>query len=152
MQIWNNEIVDNIKFITKLKYADIIPIFKRLECIIVNNYKPVSILPVVSKIFERIMQKQIKSYVDNYLSPYLCGYRKGYNAQYALTTMIEKWNKSLDNKGNAGAILVDLSKVFDTLNHELLIEKLGAYRFGENALTDGREQRSIHSLVLAYNY
>ena len=59
MQIWNNEIVDNMKFPTKLKYADITPIFTKLECIIVNNYRPVSILPVVSKIFERIMQKQI---------------------------------------------------------------------------------------------
>ena len=57
MQIWNNEIVDNMKFPTKLKYADITPIFKKLECIMVNNYRPVSILPVVSNIFERIMQK-----------------------------------------------------------------------------------------------
>ena len=60
MQIWNNEIID-MKFQTKLKYADITPIFKKLECIIVNNYRPVSILPLVSKIFERIMQKQIIS-------------------------------------------------------------------------------------------
>ena len=61
MQIWNNEIIDNMKFPTKLKYADITPIFKKLECIIVNNYRPVSILPVLSKIFERIMQKRIIS-------------------------------------------------------------------------------------------
>ena len=135
MQIWNNEIVDYMKFPTKLKYADISLIFKKLECIIVNNYRPVSILPVVSKIFERIMQKQIKSYVDNYLSPYLCGYRKGYNAQYALTTMTEKWKESLDNKGIAGEILMDLSKAFDTINHEILIAKLGAYGFEESALT-----------------
>ena len=81
------------------------------------------------------MQKQIKSYVDNYLSHYLCGYRKGYNAQYALTTMIEKWKKPLDNKGIAGAILMDLSKAFDTIDHELLISKLGAYGFEESALT-----------------
>ena len=135
IQILNNESGDNMKFPTKLKYADITPLFKKLECIMVNNYRPVSILPVVSKIFERIMKKQIKSYVDNYLSPYLCGYRKGYNAQYALTTMIEKWKKSLDNKGIAGAILMDLSKAFDTINHELLIEKLGAYGFEESPLT-----------------
>jgi hypothetical protein len=134
MQIWNNEIIDNRKFPTKLKYADITPIFKSLESIIVKNYRPISILPVVSKIFERIMQKQMKSYVDKYLSPFLCGYRKGYNAQYALTVMIEKWKKSLDNKGIAGAILMDLSKAFDTINHELLIAKLGAYGFDDSAL------------------
>ena len=52
LQTWNNEIIDNMKFPTKLKYADITPIFKKLECIIVNNYRQVSILPVVSKIFK----------------------------------------------------------------------------------------------------
>ena len=135
MQIWNIEIVSNKKFPTKLKYADITPIFKRLESILVENYRPVSLLPIVSKIFEKIMEKQIRPYVENFLSPYLCGYRKGYNAQYALTTMIEKWKKSLDNKGMAGAILKDLSKAFDTINHELLITKLEAYGFEASALS-----------------
>ena len=135
MQIWNNEIIDKWKFPTKLKCADIAPIFKRLQSILMENYRPVSILPVVSNVFERIMQKQMKSYVNKHLSPYLCGYRKGYNAQYALTAMIEKWKKSLDNKGLAGAVLMDLSKAFDTINHELLIAKLGAYGFDKTALS-----------------
>ena len=135
MQIWNNEIIDNKKFPTRLKYADIAPIFKKLESITVKNYRPVSLLPVVSKIFERVMEKQMKLYIEKYLSPYLCGYRKGYNAQYALIAMIEKWKKSLDNKGLAGGILMDLSKAFDTINHELLVAKLSAYGFDESALT-----------------
>ena len=80
------------------------------------------------------MQNQVSLYVEKYLSPYLCGYRKGYNAQYALTVMIEKWKLSLDNKGLAGAVLMDLSKAFDTINHELLIAKLGAYGFDKTAL------------------
>ena len=135
MHIWNTEIVHNMKFPTKLKLADITPIFKKLDCILEENYRPVSILPVVSKIFERIMGRQMKLYVDKYLSPYLCGYRKGYNAQYALIAMIEKWKKSLDNSGNAGAVLMDLSKAFDTIHHELLVAKLGAYGFDNSALT-----------------
>ncbi len=152
MQIWNNEVIENKKFPNKLKYADITPIFKKLECILVDNYRPVSILPVVSKIFERIMQKQMNIFVENRLSPYLCGYRKGYNAQYALTAMIEKWKKSLDNKGIGGAILMDLSKVFDTINHELLIAKLEAYGFDESALaiilsylSDRRQRTKINT-------
>ena len=80
------------------------------------------------------MQKQMKLYVDKYLSPYLCGYRKGYNAQYALLAMIEIWKKLLDNKGIAGAILMDLSKAFDNIYHELLIAKLGAKGFDESVL------------------
>ena len=73
-------------------------------------------------------------YVEKYLSKYLCGYRKGYNTQHALTFMIEKWNLILDKNGYAAAVLMDLSKAFDTINHELLIAKLGAYGFDCNAL------------------
>ena len=80
------------------------------------------------------MQKQMKDYVEKYLSKYLCGYRKGYNTQYVLALMIEKWKLSLDNSGLAGAVFMDLSKAFDTLNHELMIAKLGAYGFEKQAL------------------
>ena len=70
-----------------------------------------------------------------YLSPFLCGYRKGYNAQYALTAMIEKWKNCLDKHGGlTGAVLMDLPKAFDTINHELLIAKLEAYGFDDNSL------------------
>ena len=65
-QIWNIEVIDRLKFPTRLKYADITPIFKKLERVFEKNYRPVSILPVVSKIFERIMQKQIMMFVGNF--------------------------------------------------------------------------------------
>ena len=62
--------------------------------------------------------------MTNTWSPFLCGYRKGYNTQYALKTATsEKWKKSFDNKAIAGAILMDLSKVFGTINHGLLNSK-----------------------------
>ena len=108
--------------------------FKKLENILVDNYRPVSVLPTVSKIFERLMQKQMNDFVEKFLSPYLCGYRKGYNSQYALLAMIERWKMSLDNKGLAGGILMDLSKAFDTINHQLLIAKLHVYGFNNDAL------------------
>ena len=102
--------------------------------ILAENYRPVSVLPSVSKLFERIMQKKMNGFVERHLSPYLCGYRKGYNSQYALLAMIEKWKMSLDNNGFAGGILMDLSKAFDTINHQLLIAKLHAYGFNKDAL------------------
>ena len=132
--IFKSELIQKRKFSSQLKLADITPLHKKLETILKENYRPVSLLPVVSKLFERLMQKQMVSYIEKYLSPYLCGYRKGFNAQYALLAMIEKWKKCLDGRGFAGAILMDLSKAFDTINHELLIAKLEAYGFGEDAL------------------
>ena len=63
------------------------------------------------------------------MCPYLCGYRKGYNTQQTLVTLIEKWKKVLDRKGFEGAVLTDMSKAFDTLNHEVLIPNCHAYGF-----------------------
>ena len=133
-EIWNEQVIKNKIFPSELKLADITPIFKSLQKTLVENYRPVSILPIVSKMFERIMDKQTDSYIDKILSPYLCGYRKGYSCQYALLSMIEKWKKSLDEGGHAGGILMDLSKAFDTINHKLLIAKLHAYGFSQDAL------------------
>ena len=99
-----------------LKHADLTPVFKKDDVTDKKNYRPISLLPAVSKIFERIMQNQISLYMDKFLSPFLCGYRKGFNAQYALLSVLEKWRISLDNKGYGGAILMDLSKAFDTLH------------------------------------
>ena len=69
-----------------------------------------------------------------YLSSLLCGFRKGYNAQHALVRMLEKWKTSLDNRENVGAILMDLSKAFDCIKHDLLLAKLDAYGFSREAL------------------
>ena len=60
--------------------------------------------------------------------------RKGFNTQYALLSLIEKLKKELDNKGYAGAMLMDLSKAFNAINHELLITKLYAYGISKDAL------------------
>ena len=132
--IWNIEMVERSIFASKLKVADISPIYKKLENIYVKNYRPVSVLPILSKVFERIMDSQIDEYIRQYLSPYLCGYRKGYETQYALLAMIEKWKRCLDKHGYVGGVLMDLSKAFDSINHELLIAKLHAYGFGKSAL------------------
>ena len=129
-----NDSIEKSDFPQNLKLADITPVYKKNDPLDKTNYRPVSILPVVSKIFERIMQKQINDFIISFLSPYLCGYRKGFNTQHALLTLVENWRKSLDNKGFGGAILMDLSKAFDTLNHDLLIAKLHAYGFQHDAL------------------
>ena len=133
--IWNKEIIEDKIFDSKLKLADVTPIYKKKDRTIVDNYRPVSVLPTVSKIFERLMYKQISSFIDKYLSKYLCGYRKGYSAQTALISLIEKWKKRINNGGAFGALLMDLSKAFDCLSHDLLIAKLNDYGFDKRSLT-----------------
>ena len=96
--------------------------------------RPVSVLPGVSKFFERLMHKQLSFYIDQILSHYMCGYRKGFSTQHALLSLIEKAKKVLDNKGYGGAILIDLSKTFKTINHDLLIAKLRVYGFSKESL------------------
>ena len=70
------------------------------------------------------MQKQINQHIKNKLSLYLYRYRKDFSTQYALLFLIEHRKKTLDEKGFGGAVLMDLSKAFDTLNYEQLIAKL----------------------------
>ena len=98
------------------------------------NYRPISILPSVSKVLERIMQKQIAAFIEKHLYLHMCGYRKGYNTQHALLILLEKWRRILDKQGYAGAIIMDLSKAFDTINHDLLLGKLHAYGFDMKSL------------------
>ena len=143
-----NDSISTNEFPELLKNADITPSHKKDERTKKENYRPISILPPVSKIFERNIYEQICVYMNNHLSDYLCGFRKSYNTQHCLILMIEKWRKALDTQNLAGALLTDLSKAFDCLNHELLIAKLEAYGFDYPSLAyifsylTGRKQRT----------
>ena len=140
LKIWNEVIISQSSYPQNLKLADVTPVFKKENPLEAKNYRPISVLPTVTKIFERLIQKQTLDYISQFLSPLLCGYRKGFNTQTALLHLIEKCKIMLDKNGFAAAILMDLSKAFDTINHELLISKLHAYGFDKSSL----------NLVLSY--
>ena len=98
-----------------------------------GNYRPVSILPVVSKFFERAIYQQLIDYFDSIFNPYFSAFRPGYGCNTALLKVIEDWKKAVNNLYVA-AVLMDLSKGFDCLPHDLLLLKLKVYSLSENAL------------------
>ena len=104
-KLFNDALRDGY-FPDKLRRSDVTPVFKKGDTTKAKNYRPVSVLPEVSKIFERVMHKQISFYIDQFLSPYMCGYRKGFSTKNALLSLIEKWKKVLDDKRYGGAILI----------------------------------------------
>ena len=110
-------------FPRELKDGEVSPLFKSLDAFTKKNYRPITVLSSISKAYERILEGQIESHSLSFLSPLLCGFREGYGTQYALLRFIETCKKTLDKGGVAGALLSDLSKAFDCLNHGLLIAK-----------------------------
>ena len=121
-----NKLVEPGVYPDNLKVVDITPVFKKKDPLNKINHKPVSVLPSVSKLFEKLLLHQLVNYIENYLSPHPCGYRKVYSFQQALISFRENWKKSLDKKGYGGAVLMDLSKAFDTIKHDLLLAKIRA--------------------------
>ena len=111
------------------------PVFKKDDKSDKRNYRPISILPNLSKVYERIMQNQIFTYLNKIFSKEQCGFRKGFSAQHCLIAMIEKCRQSLDSGWQAAAVLTDLSKAFDCIDHELVIAKLNPYGFDKSSLT-----------------
>ena len=104
-----NYCIDKGEFPNDLKYAHIAPVYKKNNKCEKENYRPVSIL----------------SYPI--LFPSQCGFQKGYSAQHCLLVMIKKFKETTDRGNEFGALLTDLSKVFDCINHPLLIAKLYSY-------------------------
>ena len=110
------------------------PVHKKDKTTNKENYRPVKVLPLISKIFEQIIQDQLSKYLEKYLNSILCGFRKAYSTQRALFKLFQAWQEELDKGGFVGTILMDLSKAYNCLPHDLYASKLGAYGVGKAAL------------------
>ena len=119
-----NKTIENASFPNKLKEAQIVPLHKKNSQLEVGNYRPVSILPVVSKFFERAIYEQLSHYFENIFHPFLSAFRPGFGCNTAPLKMFEDWKKAFDFNQYTAAVLVDLSKAFDCLPQDLLILKL----------------------------
>ena len=115
-----NSAIKSSNFHNGLKLADITPLHKKGMKDNKENYRPVSVLPTLSKIFERILFEQMSGFFDNFLSEQQCGFRKRHSTQHCLLNILEKWKRSADKGKSFGDLLTDLSKAFDCLDHELL--------------------------------
>ena len=91
-------------------------------------------MPKLSKVYERLMSNQIYPYFETLFSKFQCGFRKGFSTQYCLLARTEKWRKNFDKGGETGAVLTDLSKAFDCIDHNLLIAKLDVYGFEKQSI------------------
>ena len=109
--------------------AKIVPIYKSDDKLLVNNYRPRSVLTFFSKILKRMMYNCLLKLVNdnNILINNQYGFREGHSTDMALLRMVNDITREMDNKNFAMGIFIDLSKAFDTVDHSLLIKKLQYY-------------------------
>ena len=105
----NDAIYEGI-FPDSLKRDQVTPVFKKPDDLSKKNYRPVSILPCLSKIFEKVMANRLKEYFEGIFHESLSASRSGYCSPDTLLALVEKWKSTFRNNKSAGAILVDLSK------------------------------------------
>ena len=114
---------------TELKLAIVTPIFKANDPKLVSNYRPVSVLPMFSKIYERIMYNRLIDYLNKY--DILCknqfGFRNKYSTYMALILLMDKVTEAIDRGEYVLGIFIDFSKAFDTIDHKILLDKLYFY-------------------------
>ena len=121
-------------FPDQLKQAQVVALHKKNNALDKSNYRPVRILPVISKIFERAIHELLTEYFNNHFHPFLSAFRSGYGCNTTLLKIIEDWKQALDQNKYIAAVLMDLSKALDCLPHKLLLLKLEAYGMSKSAL------------------
>ena len=122
-----NTVIDNACVPAEWKLAEICPIFKRENEFEKSKYRPVSILVLLEKVFERGVQKQLVHYFNPFLSKFLSEYRTGYSFESVSLYLIEDGKGALDKNSVVGTVIMDVSKAFDLIPHDLLLVKLFAY-------------------------
>ena len=131
-----NQTLNTGIFPDKLKIAKVLPIHKKGDINLIDNYRPISLLPSLSKVFERIMHQQlVKHFDDNklfYKNQY--GFRTYHSTEMAVLELVDRITCALDNKHLSLGIFLDLSKAFDTLDHYILLDKLKHYGIRGTAL------------------
>lgn len=116
------------------KVAKVVPLFKGGDKTNMNNYRPISILPSLSKILEKIVYRQLFTpFAENHLSKVQFGFRPNHSTMHAILNFFQNIANNSSSKYSVG-IFVDIKKAFDTVNHDILLMKLKTYGYSENIL------------------
>ena len=140
-------------FPNEMKIANVLPLYKADDPMAFNNYRPVSILCCISKVFEKMMYSRLLDFLNTYkiLVEYQFGFRKQHSTYMALLALMDELTKALENKDYVVGIFLDFSKAFDTVNHIILLHKLYHYGVRGSALLWFESYLSGRKQYVTYN-
>ena len=124
-----NQAIKTGQYPDALKIAKVIPLFKKGDPHQINNYRPISLLSIINNFFEKLLYRRLYNFLikHNVLYKYQFGFRKGYSTTMALIEIVNNIKTAIDNNKFVCGIFLDLTKAFDTVNHQILLDKLHHY-------------------------
>ena len=130
-----NSSISQSRYPASWKMGQVTPLFKKDHELSKANYRPVTVLPTMNNIYERILVLQLNDFYGSILSDFISSYRKLHSCEMSLLRMTEEWRSMRDDGQLVGIVSMDLSKAFDVIQHPLLLAKLKAYRLDEDSCT-----------------
>ena len=148
-----NQMLNMGVFPDLLKISKVIPIYKKEDDTMFSNYRPISLLPSISKIFEKVILEQLTTYLNknNLIHKHQYGFRKNHSTEYASLHIVDYLNYEMDKNRTPTNIYLDLSKAFDSLSHYILLNKLQHYGLCDVALNLLKSYLTNRKQFVQYN-
>ena len=148
-----NQMLTTGIFPDAFKVSKVIPLYKKGDSSLLVNYRPISLLPTISKIFEKVIHDQLYDYFDKYnlLAEQQYGFRKQHSTEYAAVKLIDHVSKEMENGKTPTNVYIDLSKAFDTLTFDILLFKLKYYGVTDTALDLMRSYLTNRKQYVVFN-